>query len=136
MAEKLVRDIMHKGVIACRPDTPLEDVVRITVDDNVHAIIVMGPGNEVKGVISHFDLIGLYGQDLKKHKAEEIMTPYVIDISADAPVTEAVKLMLEKDVHRLLVTEMTPVGKKPVGVISTTDIVKDMRGTRWVWYMG
>ncbi len=73
MDGKAVRDIMHKGVIVCRPDTPLEEVVRITVD---------------------------------------------------------------ADVHRLLVTEMTPTGKKPVGVVSTTDIVKDMRGTRWVWCMG
>jgi predicted transcriptional regulator len=44
--------------------------------------------------------------------------------------------MLEKDVHRLLVSEMTPKGKRPVGVISTTDIIKDMRGPRWTWYMG
>jgi len=77
MAEKSVKDIMHKGVIACKPDIP-----------------------------------------------------------PDAPVSEAVKLMLENNVHRLLVTEMPPEGKKPVGIISTTDIVNDMRGRRWVWYMG
>lgn len=136
MAEKLVRDIMHKGVIVCKPDTPLQEVVRIIVDTDVHAIIVMGAEDEVRGIISHFDLIGYYGQDLMEHKAEEIMTPKVIDVPPDVPISEAIKLMLEKDIHRLLVAEMTPDGKKPVGIISTTDIVHDMRGARWVWYMG
>lgn len=136
MADKLVRDIMHKGVIACKPDTPLQEVVRILVDTDIHAIVVMEADDEVRGIISHFDLIGHYGQDLMEHKAEEIMTPKVIDVSPDAPVSEVAKLMLEKDIHRLLVTEMTPDGKKPVGIISTTDIVHDMRGPRWVWYMG
>jgi predicted transcriptional regulator len=32
---------------------------------------------------------------------------------------------------------MTVDGKhKPVGIISTTDIVKQMRGAKWMWYMG
>jgi predicted transcriptional regulator len=136
MAKKLVRDIMHKGVIACKPEAPLEEVVRILCDTDIHAIIVMESENEVKGIISHFDLIGYYEEDLTKHKAREVMSSPVIDISPEAPVIEAAKLMLEKDVHRLLVSEMTPSGKRPVGVISTTDIIKDMRGPRWIWYMG
>jgi signal-transduction protein with cAMP-binding, CBS, and nucleotidyltransferase domain len=114
----------------------LEEVVRILCDTDIHAIIVMESENEVKGIISHFDLIGYYEEDLTKHKAREVMSSPVIDISPEAPVIEAAKLMLEKDVHRLLVSEMTPSGKRPVGVISTTDIIKDMRGPRWIWYMG
>jgi len=125
MAETTVGDIMHKGVIACKPDTPLQEVVRIVADTDVHA-----------SVISHFDLIKCYGADLQEQKAQDIMTPKVIDVAPTVPVSEAVKLMVEHDIHRLLVTEMTPAGKKPVGVFSTTDVVKEMRGARWVWYMG
>jgi CBS domain-containing protein len=136
MAGTIVGDIMHKGVIACKPDTPLQEVVRIVADTDVHAIIVVDAQDEVRGIISHFDLIKCYGTDLQERKAQDIMTSEVVDIGPTASVPEAVKLMVEHDIHRLLVTEMTPTGKKPVGVLSTTDVVKDMRGARWVWYMG
>ncbi|MCR4407056.1 MAG: CBS domain-containing protein [Anaerolineae bacterium] len=136
MAETTVGDIMHKGVIACKPDTPLQEVVRIVADTDVHAIVVVDSQGEVRGIISHFDLIKCYGTDLQNRKAQDIMTPEVVDIAPTVPVSEAVQLMVEHDIHRLLVTEMTPTGKRPVGVLSTTDVVKDMRGARWVWYMG
>ncbi|MFZ5917620.1 MAG: cyclic nucleotide-binding/CBS domain-containing protein [Chloroflexota bacterium] len=134
---KTVSDVMHEGVIACKPDTPMQEVVRIVADTDVHAIVVMGEDGEVQGVISHFDIIGLYGQNLMEHTASEVMTPGVLAISPWASVVDAVQLMLERDVHRLLVAETMADGKqKPVGIVSTTDIVKDMRGAKWMWYMG
>lgn len=134
---RLVSDVMHAGVIACKPDTPMQEVVRIVADTDVHAIVVMGDDNTVQGIISHTDIIRLYGQNLMEHTASEVMTPDVIFTTPNATVAEAAQQMLEKDVHRLLVCEMTADGKhKPVGIISTTDIVKQMRGAKWMWYMG
>ena len=136
MAVKTIKDIMHKGVITCAPDVPIQEVVRVVADTDVHAIIVVHPPEgTVAGIISHIDLLELYGKDLLEYTASDVMTAGVIDIGIDAPVAEAAKIMLEKDIHRLLVSEETPEGKKPIGVVSTTDIIRDMRGTRWSWYM-
>jgi len=135
-AKKKIKDIMHKGVITCSPDVPVQEVVRVVADTDVHAIIVVHPPESVvAGIISHIDLLHLYGKDLLECTAADIMTTDVVDIGIDRTVTEAVQLMLEKGIHRLLVTEDTPDGKKPIGVVSTTDIIRDMRGTRWSWYM-
>jgi len=114
MPVKRIKDIMHKGVITCAPDVPEATVA---------------------GIISHIDLLRLYGKDLLEYTASDIMTADVIAVAIDAPVAEAAQIMLEKGIHRLLVTEDTPEGKKPIGVVSTTDIIRDMRGTRWSWYM-
>ena len=128
---------MHKGVIACKPDTPMQEVIRIVADTDVHAIVVMGSNETVQGIISHIDIIRLYGQNLMEHTASEVMTPDVIFVTPSTAVAESARLMLEKDVHRLLVIEVLADGKhKPVGIISTTDIVKEMRGAKWMWYMG
>ena len=136
MSAKKIKDIMHKGVITCAPDVPVQEVVRVVADTDVHAIIVVHPPESVvAGIISHTDLLRLYGKDLLEYKAADIMTTDVIDIGPERPVAEAAKLMLEKGIHRLLITEDTPAGKKPIGVVSTTDIIRDMRGTRWSWYM-
>ena len=136
MPEKKIKDIMHKGVITCAPDIPVQEVVRVVADTDVHAIIVVNPSNDtVAGIISHTDLLKLYGEDLLKVEAKDVMTSEVIDVDLESPVLKAAELMLEKGIHRVLVTEDSPEGKKPIGVVSTTDVIRDMRGTRWSWYM-
>ena len=48
MPNKTVGDLMHKGIIACRPDTPMTEVIRIVLDTDEHAIVVMdGDGTVV-----------------------------------------------------------------------------------------
>lgn len=132
MTERFVRDIYHKGVIFCRPDTPLQEVVRVMADTDVHAIIVAEEGGaQPLGVISHTNAIAHYGEDLNQIRAADAMTKGVITISKDAPVSEAARKMLESRIHRLLVVDASG---KPLGILSTTDIIRDMRGSKWVWY--
>ena len=136
MAKKKVKHIMHKGVITCAPDQLIQDVVQVVADTDVHAIIVVTPSGEVRGIIAHIDLLRLYEKDLEEYHAVDVMTHDVIDVSPEASVADAVKVLLENNIRRLLVTEKTEKGKIPVGILSTTDIIRDMRGERWAWYMG
>jgi CBS domain-containing protein len=131
--ELLVRDIYHKGVILCKPDTPLQEVVRVMADTEVHAVMVAErEGEPPVGVVSHTDAIAHYGENLTTIQARDVMTASVVSISEAATVEEAAKKLLESNIHRLLV-----VGEDnaPLGILSTTDIVREMRGTRWVWYL-
>jgi len=131
--ERLVRDIYHKGVILCKPDTPLQEVVRVMADTEIHAVMVAErEGEPPVGVVSHIDAVAHYGEDLATIQARDVMTTDVISISEDATVEEAAKSLLESNIHRLLV-----VGEqgRPLGILSTTDIMREMRGTRWVWYL-
>jgi CBS domain-containing protein len=136
MSDKTVGDLMHKGVIACKPETPMNEVVRIVSDTDVHAIVVMGDNDRAAGIVSHTDIIRFFGEDLSQYTAGEVMSKTVFDVEAGQPAKAAADLMLEKDVRRLIVVEVEGDSRKPVGIISTTDLVKEMRGTRWIWYMG
>lgn len=136
MSDRTVGGLMHKGIIACKPETPLNEVVRIVSDTDVHAIVVMDDDNRAIGIISHTDIIRLYGEDLSEHVAHEVMSKQVYDIESEQPAKAAADLMLERDIHRLLVVKVEEEERKPVGIISTTDLVKEMRGSRWIWYMG
>jgi predicted transcriptional regulator len=131
--ERQVRDIYHKGVILCKPDTPLQEVVRVMSDTEIHAVMVSEhEGEPPVGVVSHTDAIAHYGEDLTAIQARDVMTGKVISISEDATVGEAARKLLESHIHRLLVVSE---GGTPLGILSTTDIVREMRGTRWVWYL-
>ena len=131
--ERLVSDIYHKGVILCKSDTPLQEVVRVMADTEVHAVMVAeSEGQPPAGVVSHTDAIAHYGGDLTAIQACDVMTTRVVSISENATVAEAAKKLLESNIHRLLVVDAD---NAPLGILSTTDIVREMRGTRWVWYL-
>lgn len=133
VSEKLVEDIMHRGVITCKTYTLLKEVVRIISDTDVHALVVIHDNEDVAGIVSHMDLLRLYGQNLLDYKAEDVMRTKVITIAPTATIKEAVALMLENNIRRLLVTEETPEGERAIGVISTTDVIRDMRQQPWFW---
>lgn len=131
--ERQVRDIYHKGVILCKPDTPLQEVVRVMADTEIHAVMVAErEGDPPVGVVSHTDAIAHYGEDLTAIQSCDVMTSNVVSISEDATVGEAAKKLLESHIHRLLVVSEEG---SPLGILSTTDIIREMRGTRWVWYL-
>lgn len=131
--QRSVRDIYHKGVIFCKPETPLQEVVRVMADTEIHAIMVAErEGAPPLGVVSHMDTIAHYSEDLTAIDAREVMTPEVISIPENATVREAAKRLLESDIHRLLVVDDDDT---PLGILSTTDIIREMRGARWVWYL-
>jgi len=135
MQEKTVAQVMHRGIIACRPDTPMNEVVRIVSDTDVHAIVVMDEHNHPLGVVSHMDIIRLFDHDLAAYTAQDVMSHTVYDIESHELARAAADKMLANNVHRLLVVEVEGEERRPVGIISTTDLIKEMRGSRWVWYM-
>src|SRR4030095_3059657 len=129
---KLVRDIMSKGLLTCSPDTSLGQVAILLTERRVHALIVSNPTGAPLGLISDFDLLA--GEWLstdkeslaimKKLTAKNLMTSPIDTIEAGATVERAAHLMLEKQIHRLMVSE----NDKPIGVISISDIVASIAG--------
>jgi CBS domain-containing protein len=124
---KLVRDLMHAGLITCKPNATLGQVAVLLNQHQVHALIVTDRDGRTIGIMSDFDLIA--GEWLSSDSeslavmrnltAAELMTQPVNTVEANTPVTEAVNLLMEKGVSRLLVTD----NEKPVGIISLSDFV-------------
>ena len=136
MSGKTVGDVMHKGIIACKPETPLTEVVHIMVDTDVHAIVVIDDEGKAQGIISDTDLVQFYGQEIGERTAGEAMSAHVFEIDSEQPSRLAAKRMLEQGVHRLLVVEIEKGERRLVGTISAADLIKEMRGARWFWHVG
>ena len=54
----------------------------------------------------------------------DVMTPEVVSVPADAPVSEIANAMLEQHIHRVFVRE----GEAIVGLVSTTDLLGLLAG--------
>ena len=124
---KSVKDLMHKGLITCAPETPLGQVAALLTQYHIHALIVAQQNGEPLGIISDFDLLA--GEwlsvdaeslnTMRRLTARDLMTFPIESIDAETSAEDAAKNMMETQVHRMLVKE----NDTPVGVISISDFV-------------
>lgn len=131
MEEQTVRDWMHPGVITCRPDTPV-DQVAITMDEkDISALVVVDEADNAIGVISRTDLVNArFIQPYLKHwrgmSAEHLLSKPVISVSPDTRIKEAVAVLQERRIHRLVVVEQHAGRVRPIGILSVTDLARHM----------
>lgn len=124
---KLVRDLMHRGLITCPPHATLGEVAVLLNRHHVHALIVTDRDGRALGVLSDFDLLAgeWLSSDpesltvMRKLTAADLMSSPVVSVEASVPLSEAVRELIETQISRLVVTE----DGKPVGVISLSDFV-------------
>jgi len=124
--EKMVRDVMTRGVITVSFDTPVSKIARILVDKDISGVAVTAPDDEVVGVISEIDIIKVFDQDWKELTAEDIMSPFVRAIVPETTINKAADIMRDLNIHRLLILHRAP-GRSygvPVGILSASDILR------------
>ncbi|PDV99574.1 CBS domain-containing protein [Candidatus Chloroploca asiatica] len=129
--ERLVSEIMHHGVLTCSRDTPIQDVARQMADNDVSALIVVNEDGDMIGLISRTDLVNarLYEQYWKHWRgltAGHIMVTDVVSVRSQDTMQDASKLMMERRIHRVVVLDHSDEGKKPLGILSVTDVVRDI----------
>jgi CBS domain-containing protein len=129
MGEKTVRDWMHRGVITCHPETPVEEVAHTMDAKDISALVVIDEGGDALGVISRTDLVNArFIQPYLKHwrgmNAEHLMSKPVISVAPETPISEAVSLLHEKHIHRLVVVEKSDGHLRPLGILSVTDLAR------------
>ena len=129
-----VGTVMHKGVIGCKPSTPLDEVIRIMADTNVQVLVVTGPDEEALGTVSQMDLLSYYGQDHKGLKARDVMSGKVIAVPPELTLQEAIQIMMERSISHLVVSVHGDAGLRALGVLTTGHVIKEMRGSKWMWY--
>ncbi len=124
---KLVKDLMHPGIITCKPTASLGQVAILLNQHKVHALFVTDRDGRIMGLITDFDLMAgeWLSSDseslttMRRLTASDLMSHPVDAIDANIRLPVAVELFIEKKVSRFLVTE----NEKPVGIISLSDFV-------------
>lgn len=127
---KMVRELMHPGLITCRAETTLGDVASLLTTHHVHALVVADRDGRPLGIITDFDLLAAEWLStdaeslaaMRKMTAGELMTSPVATIESSARASEAARRMVDEVIGRLMVVE----GPKPVGVLSVSDLVAHM----------
>jgi Pyruvate/2-oxoacid:ferredoxin oxidoreductase gamma subunit len=125
---KRVRDVMTKGIVSCRGDTPLPEVLSTMRDRDVSALVVTDDREALVGVLSVSDLHRAHIErlHLDDHLPEiqpaHLMSRAVLTTWPDEPLEDAASRLFENHVHRLVVTSAAD-DRTPIGILSASDLL-------------
>jgi CBS domain-containing protein len=92
--------------------------------DRMAGNILVSVRGELKGIVSERDILNKVAADnllASSIQVRKIMTSPIISVTADTPLTEAVKLMAKYKIRTLFVTD----NGKPLGLLNMRSIVGD-----------
>ena len=116
-----VRDVMHAGVTWFTPTTPIRDIARAMLDEDIGAVPI-AENDRLIGMVTDRDIVvrGIAaGGDCLKMLARDVMSKSIIYCYDDDDVQHAVRAMEKHHVRRLPAINRE---KRLVGMLSLGDI--------------
>ena len=137
MNDRRVADVMNPAVINVSDEATLEEAIERMRASHISALVVTDHSGQMVGVISQTDLLDAWQSGNAAALAQPVrehMTRDVVSCAPHKPLSYAMQLLNEHQIHRLVVVETHDGGRfvtdrmMPVGVLSQTDIVRALVG--------
>ena len=130
-----VNEVMQTSLRTIRGTQSVGEAISLLAENHVSGLPVIDEHGRLVGVISSSDVLEKLAESQEPETREavfeqtqimEVMTPRPQTIHPDATVRDAAQRMLYLEVHRLFVEQEG----RLVGVVSTTDLVRALAGSR------
>jgi signal-transduction protein with cAMP-binding, CBS, and nucleotidyltransferase domain len=120
-----VKDLMIKQVVTTVPHKSVGHAKDIMTKNHIKSIPVVGPEDEVLGIITSMDLL----DDLSENTpVSQVMTRDIYTVPMYADVYIAARMMRNHHIHHLVVTDE----QKIVGVLSAFDLLALVEDKRFI----
>ena len=108
---------MRKTPITVRPDTPLQEVVKLLVEHQISGLPVVTEDNTIVGALGDWDLLRVFYES--DCTVSSVMTPDPEVIAVDAPLVDVFDYLMANKFRRVLIHE----DGKLVGLVSRADLM-------------
>ena len=118
-----VSSIMSRDVVALEAASPLRSAAEAMRDQDVGSVVVTD-GGHVAGIVTDRDMViraAAEGRDMAVTTVGSICSDVVLSVDREAAIDDVVRLMRNRAVRRVVVTES---GDRPVGVVSLGDLAR------------
>jgi CBS domain-containing protein len=120
--EPLLKDVKTSRIIHTEKTDTVYNAAQIMKKNNISSVIALDK-NTIAGIITERDIVQKVvcaGLDPKVAKVEDVMSTPVQSIGCDQTIVDAARMMRQKKIKKLLVTD----GREVKGIISEHDIVE------------
>ncbi|TKJ29530.1 MAG: hypothetical protein CEE40_07900 [Chloroflexi bacterium B3_Chlor] len=128
--QKTIRQASTHPIVSCYPDTPLPELLFALEEHNFVLVVRKGDGH-VAGLVARIDVVKAYLNDPEwaDKVVSEIMTPKesLIWLPNSVNLLDAIKRMVDSDIHQLVVCGPAEGGRHPIGVITLADVIRELR---------
>ena len=128
------KDIMEKDVITVKRDTPIQEAIKMLVDNRITGLPVVDDDMTLVGIISEKDVLRILANmdllmmldDIKKSDAtvEDFMTKEVVSFEQYDTLADVCDCLIKKNFRRVPILSDGEV----VGIISRRDLVQYISG--------
>lgn len=124
----LVRDLMTVGVATCPPETPVREIARLLLEQELEALVVLDPEDgHAMGIVGQEELARAYAlPDAASRTAEQVMRDDVPQVPADIPLTVAAQIMQDRGVRALFLMHHSSGIEYPAGVITYRHLLRHL----------
>jgi len=128
MSATTVIQAKRLGVYTCSPDTTLLAAAQRMTDEDISTLVVADKDGYLAGIITRTDLIRAYRThpDWPGRRVEEFMNADVVTVGPTASLEEVADLLLARRIHRIVVVRYEGDRRRPVAIVSSTDLVYHM----------
>lgn len=116
------------GVLSCHPDTVMEEAARKMVSEDISALVVEDDLGYLEGIITRTDLLTALtrNEDWRAQPVKDYMSREVVTVSPQTQLQEIARLLLDRQIHRVVAVREEEGKMRPVAVISAADLVYHM----------
>lgn len=116
------------GISTCEESAPLLAVAQRMTADEIGALAVVDASGYLKGIITRTDLLRahLEHDDWTTQQVGNCMSRDVLTVPTDALLFDVAHMLLDNHVHRIIVVLNENGKKRPVAVISSSDLLYHM----------
>lgn len=114
---------MQDNAFYAYPENTGESIAQVLTEQGFGSLPVVDKNHRLVGIVSEFDLLKVLLEDkpLSEVAARDIMTPNPMTVSPEIPAMDIVRLLEEKHLIRLPVTDEKG---KLVGIVARRDILQ------------
>jgi CBS domain-containing protein len=118
----VIRDVMTPNPRTVDAETTVKEAAKLMRDHDIGAVVV--GGDQLRGIVTDRDIVVraiAAGKSPRTAKLGDICSDDLVTVTPDDPVDDAVRLMRERALRRVLVAE----NGRPVGIVSMGDLAVD-----------
>jgi CBS domain-containing protein len=128
--KKSISEASTHPIVSVYPETQLRELLFALEEHNFVVVVRKGDGHVV-GLISRIDVVKAYlsDNDWADREVADVMTPEenLIWLPNSVELQEAIKRMVDSDIHQLVVHGPAEGGRFPIGVITLADAIRELR---------
>jgi len=121
LPKKPIKEYIPDKMIFLTPDTTIQEAACTLVKHGIHGAPVKDRG-KIVGIVTFTDVGRAIAEKKLESLVRDIMTKDIITIDAGQMLNDAIKVLNEHKIGRLVVTEKG----KPIGIITKTDVLSEL----------